>query len=974
MTASAVCRKATNWLLLFAALTAPGLTRGDEPAPAASPAAEPNPTPAVDPLHVRIDRLVETSAGPFAPIAGDEEFLRRISLDLTGLPPLPEEVRAFVADADPAKRVKAIDRLLASPWYARHLSNVLDVMFMERRANTHITDDEWRGYLVTSVRQNKPYNVLARELLSADGTDPATRPAARFFLDRTIEKAVEPNLMARDIGRIFFGRDMQCAQCHDHPQIDDYKQADYQGLLAIVQGTTTFTAPAPDGKIYLAEKPGTEIAFESVFIKGESHTTGPRVPGAAEMSEPAFHPGDEYTTAPAEGVRPVPKFSRRSALAEQATDGSNRWFNENAANRFWAMMMGRGLVNPPDLHHSANPPSHPELMRLLGEEFARSGFDVKSLLRELALTRTYQRSIDLSIDATPDELAKQQEELAKRADVLEAISGESLAAHGETIDAWQAAVDAAAPLKTEVTAATTAATEALKARDAATAALNESKAALAARQDVVAAVAEATAKTQAAAAKLPQDAEFTALSQKIAEKQAALTAEVTTLAQAVEAKQAAATQAEAALVASRQALDAARAKYAPLAQAIQAADDTMSIARQKMIDDATLAAGLSEQVGALKRLAEFQAAREVATAAVAAIPAAEAQLAAARKAVEEQTALVAQAEQQVAAAKLQLTEVQQQRSAAEQEAAKRKAISDSLAAAVAQATSASGQLPEDIALAEAVKTLQTKAQESSARLTEMADPLAKTQAAEQQATAAMATAEKSFQMIVAEQTRRQQAAAVAEQSLASSQAAATSSQAAAEAARSVVVQDRVASFASASLKPLTPEQLCFATFRVTGIYANYRNTEEAALNMAAPLPAEATPEQIAARQIELEQKTFDKLKGNVALFANLYAAGAGQPQGDFFATADQALFAANGGTLTSWLNPGGGNLAERMINQPDPKLAAEDLYLTILSRGPTDIETAEVAAYLAARPNEKPACVQELAWALLTSAEFRFNH
>ena len=80
------------------------------------------------------------------------------------------------------------------------------------------------------VRENKPWNVLAREILQADGDDPAQRPAARFALDR----GSDPNVLTRDIGRIFFGRDMQCAQCHDHPLVDDYLQSDYHGLLAFV--------------------------------------------------------------------------------------------------------------------------------------------------------------------------------------------------------------------------------------------------------------------------------------------------------------------------------------------------------------------------------------------------------------------------------------------------------------------------------------------------------------------------------------------------------------------------------------------------------------------------------------------------------------------------------------------------------------------------------------------------------------------
>lgn len=931
-----------------------------------------------EPLHDRVDRLVESSPGPFAPLASDEEFLRRASLDLIGLPPTADEVRAFLADADPAKRAKAIDRLLAAPQHARHLANVFDVMLMERRANTHVTDEEWRGYLVAAFRQNKPLNLLAKELLAADGTDPATRPAARFFLDRSVgttpaDRAIEPNLMTRDVARIFFGRDLQCAQCHDHPNVNDYKQADYQGLLAILQGTTFFTAPAPDGKAYLAERSGTEIAFESVFIKGERHTTGPKVPGQPELAEPAFHPGDEYAPAAADG-RTIPKFSRRAAFAEAATNGTNRWFNENLANRLWAVLMGRGLVHPPDMHHSGNPPTNPELLRLLGDELARTGFDARSFLRELALTRTYQRSIDLPISPSPGEATAAQQQLAAREAELDAIADASSAAYDAAVEAWKAAKTAAAPVKAEVDAAVAASAESLKAQVAATGALNQAKADLAAKQDAAAAVAEAAAKAQAAAAKLPQDAEFAAATAKIVERNTALATEAAALAKPVEEKQAALTQADAALAATRQTIDAARAKYVPLLDAIRAADATMAAARQKMLDDATAFASIEKSVEAAGRTASLASTIEQSNAALAAIPAAEAQLVAARTALDGYAATMAQSEASMTAARQALAEVQQQRAAAEQELAKRQSIAQSLAAAVSQADAARGQLPEDAALAEAVKTLQVKAEEAVARVAEAAQPVSTMQSSEQQAAAAVAAAEQARQAAQAEQAQRQAAVTQAEQALAAAKTAADTLRGTAEAETAKVVDDRVAAFAAPPLKPLTPEQLCFALLRAGGHYENTWKAEEAALTQASPLPADATPEQIAARQAEIEQKVFDKLKPNLGAFTTYFAAGAGQPQGDFFATADQALFAANAGTVTGWVAPGGGNVVERAVSQADANALAEDLYVTLLSRRPTEAETAEVTAQLAARPQEKPACVQELAWALVTSAEFRFNH
>jgi hypothetical protein len=163
---------------------------------------------------------------------------------------------------------------------------------------------------------------------------------------------------------------------------------------------------------------------------------------------------------------------------------------------------------------------------------------------------------------------------------------------------------------------------------------------------------------------------------------------------------------------------------------------------------------------------------------------------------------------------------------------------------------------------------------------------------------------------------------------------------------------------------------------VTGVYERYWQTEVAELDKAKPLTDEQKKDaaQVAARQVELEQRTFDKLKDNIATFVSLYGAAAGQPQGDFFSTADQALFAANGGSINSWVAPAADNVTERIIKQEDLRAAAEELYLAVLTRQPSEDEAAQVAAYLSSRGSEKAAAAQELVWGLLNSAEFRFNH
>jgi hypothetical protein len=368
--------------------------------PAPAPPA-PGPVPAAAPLqelalHDLVDQQIDATlkAKGVAPaaLAGDAEFLRRVYLDLTGSVPTLGEARAFLDDASPIKRRQLIDRLLNSPEYARQMQRVFDVVLMERRPAARIPQAQWEQYLRDSFAANKPWNELVREILAADGSDPKLRPAARFYLDRESE----PNVLARDVGRLLLGRDMQCAQCHDHPLVDDYLQADYYGLVAFFNRSFIFTPKDQQQLVVLAEKAEGDTQFKSVFVEGAvDQPARPHLPGEKELTEPQFEKGQEYAVAPADGVRPVPKYSRRAQLPNLLPRAENAAFRRNIANRLWAVMFGRGLVQPLDMDHAGNPPSHPELLNALADRVAAMNFDIKAFIRELALSQTYQRSGDL---------------------------------------------------------------------------------------------------------------------------------------------------------------------------------------------------------------------------------------------------------------------------------------------------------------------------------------------------------------------------------------------------------------------------------------------------------------------------------------------------------------------------------------------------------------------------------------------------
>lgn len=348
--------------------------------------------PAQTPLHERIDQAITKGKADFdaqaAPLSSDAEFLRRVTLDLTGTLPTAVDARAFLDDKAADKREVLIDRLLASPEHVRHMANVFDVMLMERRADTHIPKAAWQEYLRSAFAANKPWDELVRELLSADGTDPKTRPAAKFYLDRL----AEPHLLTRDISRLFLGTNLQCAQCHDHPRVKHYRQDHYYGIYAFLNRSSLFVDKTAKMTV-LAEKADGDVTFVSVFDPAKvTKSTGPRMPHRPAVTEPSIEKGQEYTVAPAKDVRPVPKYSRRAQLATELTSAENVAFRRNIANRLWALMMGRGIIHPVDFDHPDNPPSHPELLTLLADDLLERKYDLRGFLRELALSKTYQRS------------------------------------------------------------------------------------------------------------------------------------------------------------------------------------------------------------------------------------------------------------------------------------------------------------------------------------------------------------------------------------------------------------------------------------------------------------------------------------------------------------------------------------------------------------------------------------------------------
>jgi cell division inhibitor SulA len=353
------------------------------------------------PLFARIDQLIAAAAGgPLAVQSPDAEFCRRVYLDLAGRIPSIEESKAFLADGNADKRTKLIDRLLASDDHVRRFSQALLVMLMERLGD----HEDWQKLLRESVKANKPWDQLVRELLNPNPDDEATRGSALWYtkrLENYGQNPVDIPALVRDVGRQFLGIDVQCAQCHDHLFVDEYKKDFYHGMLAFV-GNTSIRQDVKFPAVALKplEK---KVEFMSVFVQ-QPKSVGPKLPFGQEIDVPTFAKGEEFELPP-DKKNKFPgtlKFNTLKLLSEQLPRADNKLFTKNIANRLWWLMLGRGLVEPLDLSHAGNPPSHPELLELLAGELAAHQFDMRWLIREIALSQAYQRSSVAADDAAAE--------------------------------------------------------------------------------------------------------------------------------------------------------------------------------------------------------------------------------------------------------------------------------------------------------------------------------------------------------------------------------------------------------------------------------------------------------------------------------------------------------------------------------------------------------------------------------------------
>ena len=923
---------------------------------------------AQEPLSVRIDRLMDAGqTGPVAAASSDTEFLRRVSLDLIGCIPTAAETRAFLADPAPNKRTVLVDKLISDPRFALYWAELFDVMLMERRPDKHVPHAEWLKYLQASIQNNKPWNQLAREILSADGTDPALRPAAKFFLDRD----AEPNLMTRDVGRIFFGVDLQCAQCHDHPLVEHYAQSDYYGLYAFVNRTVLFN-DEPNKKMLLGEKAEGVAEYKSVFT-GDASRSRPRLPGALELDEPHFRLGDEYVVAPADKVRPVPKHSRRAMLAEHATNGQNAAFNRNFANRVWGMMFGRGLVYAADMHHPHNPPTHPEVLDLLTQTVVESQFNLRSLVREIAVSQSYQRSFDLPADpaaqltATAEKLQAIEQQLPPLTSSVEAAKTVVTAAYEEAKVAQKGTEEKEKAYRDALAAAVAA----QKPVNDAQAALTKSQAAVTAKQIVIATLTEASTKAAEAVKAVPNDAELTQAATIYTNKLTAANTELAALQKTAADQTAALMAVQQKLAAAVDASEAAYAQVVEVAKPWEAAKQKWYAERSKLLTIEFARSQATMRQKSWKQYADFGQKRQVAEQAGQAVPVVQAELAAAQQAVPPQENDVTSKQAVLAEARKLQTASSQTLEAAKADHAAKATIAQTLTEAATKTEAALALLPNDAELTTALTALKTRKETSTGVVKAAEEVLAARNAENVNATSQVNAAQQQHQTAEAELANRRKTVELKVAAVSQAQANLQTAQGQVQTAIGELAELWANQAALRTVKPLSPEQLAWSLMESCGIIDHYRTVSDTEVEKTVPKASvEADPVKKAEREFLVAQLVREKLRGVTNQFIALYASPGGQPQDVFFATADQALFVANGGTVVGW----GTTLANRLNAVPDVNALADELYVSVFTRSATPAEVAQLTNYLAGRPNDRPVALKEAVWALLASAEFRFNH
>ncbi len=319
-----------------------------------------------------------------APLAEDANLLRRTMLDVHGRPPTVAEVKTYQQNSDAAKRRELVERLMASPAFARQQGAAFDALLMRG------TGSSLRTYLTNAFRENRPWDRIFRELLVGQESDSEQKGAINFVKSRLKDQ----DKLTAEASSLLFGVNVSCAQCHDHPLVSDWKQDHYFGMKS-------FFSRSFEAGDFVGEKNYGLVEFKTTA--GEARQAKLMFLTGTVFDEPENkEPDDKEKKAEKELLEKlkkdkkppaVPEYSRRAKLVEVAlSPEANSFLSRSIVNHVWNRFLGRGLVMPVDQLHSANPPSHGELLDWLARDLQSHNYDLARLTRGILLSDTYARS------------------------------------------------------------------------------------------------------------------------------------------------------------------------------------------------------------------------------------------------------------------------------------------------------------------------------------------------------------------------------------------------------------------------------------------------------------------------------------------------------------------------------------------------------------------------------------------------------
>ncbi len=337
------------------------------------------------PAYGKIDELVAAKWRRMkilpSGLCTDADFLRRVSIDLTGLPPTADDVRQFLADPreSRAKRDALVDRLIGNPDFVDYWTNKwADLLQVNRKFLGVEGAVAFRNWIRTHVAANTPYDKFVRAIMTANGSNRENPAAAYFKILR------DPAATMENTTQLFLAVRFNCNKCHDHP-FERWTQDQYYQTAAYFAQVGLSGDPASNGQMI----GGTDVEapkplFEVVADTGKGEVIHDRTKNVAPPRFPYAH---TY-------AKPAAGAPRRLELSEWLTSKDNPYFAKSYVNRLWGYLFGVGIIEPLDDLRAGNPPSNPELLDYLTREFVNGGFDVRHVMRLVCKSRTYQLSVE----------------------------------------------------------------------------------------------------------------------------------------------------------------------------------------------------------------------------------------------------------------------------------------------------------------------------------------------------------------------------------------------------------------------------------------------------------------------------------------------------------------------------------------------------------------------------------------------------